>query len=82
MFVASLPDDVYNIEFFSEPGVQLAETNLNFGAKRCERVDALQHFAAKLLLGSLGEAGCLRYREFKCLHHTANLSHLFAVCRT
>ena len=51
MVGASLPDDLLDINFLAEPGIELADTNLDFRAKRGEGLNPLQQLPAELLLG-------------------------------
>jgi hypothetical protein len=48
-------DDILDVELFSEPCIQLADTDLDFGAQLLQRLDTLQQFTPKLLLRSFRE---------------------------
>jgi hypothetical protein len=69
MLVAKLFDERLNIEFFAQSGIQLANANLDLGAKLRECVNSLEQFAAKLLLCSFRQISGLRHGKFQRSTH-------------
>lgn len=69
MLLVEFREQGFNIELFAFPLSKIANTDLEFGPKRSQRVDMFKQFTPDFFLGRLGELGHLSERQFKCFCH-------------
>src|SRR5580704_17707544 len=75
VLIAGWLDDVLDVEFLAQAGIQFTNADFDFGAELGERLDALQQFATELFLRCFGERSRLRDREFERFHHDDTIPH-------
>src|SRR5437868_4023919 len=74
MLFVGPPDNVLYIEFLSQPRIELADADLDLGAKPFKSLNALQQLAPELLLRGFGQVRDLCDRQFKCFDHAINIA--------
>ena len=60
MFGAGLANHGLDIEFFTQAGIKLADADFDLSSQFGKRGDAIQEFAADLLLSCFGQGCSLR----------------------
>jgi hypothetical protein len=59
MRFVGLPENVVDIEFLAEPGIQFVDADFDFAAQLLERLDALQKLPADCACAASGRAATL-----------------------
>src|SRR5438874_4060496 len=72
--LASLPDNLFDLEFLALAGIELFDADIDLSAQLAERLYVLEQLAPELLLGRLWKRCRLRHRDFKCLDHDINIA--------